>query len=719
MQETPVSATSSTRDLKKFFCPSTIAVVGASRKEGSVGHAVIRNLIYGGFTGVIYPVNPKAKGIQGVPCFPNLKSIGDAPDMVVVVVPSNYVESVILEAAEVGTRHVLVISAGFKEIGGDGIARENRIKQIALENDMSIVGPNCLGIINTAPEVSMNATFGRDIPPHGCLGLISQSGALCAALLDYAKGRGIGFSQFVSFGNKCDVDEVDLLRSIAADPNTRAIMMYVEDVSSGPRFLEAAHEVTHGPNPKPVLVIKSGRTAEGAAAAASHTGSLAGSDNLYNALMTQSGAFRVETVAQLFDLAEIFTDPTLPRGRKTAIITNAGGPGIMATDACIRHNLELAKFRDYTKKSLQFQMPMVGSIKNPVDVIGDARHDRYRAALDAVSADDQVDQVLVIVTPQTMTDVSQIAEVIGETKEFCNKPMAACLMGLTDVSSGVDILQRKYGVPTFAFPENAMRALAAKSRFGQWVRSEIKGYKQFDVDKEGVAALFERELAEGRPNLIELKALEALELYGFPTVPYKLATSADESVAAAEQMGYPVVMKICGPKILHKTDVGGVTLNLADEAQVRSAYDEMIQSVRQRLGDEIEIWGVVIQKMLDPGKEVILGVTRDERFGPVLMFGLGGIYTETFRDVSFRLAPIRENVAREMIHEIRSIKLLEGVRGEPPSDLVSVADCLLRLSQFVTDHPSISELDINPLLVYPRGKGAMVADARIILTAKG
>ncbi len=718
MSETPSVVAPQTRDLTPFFCPRSIAVVGASRKVGSVGHALVRNLIYGGYTGVIYPVNPKAKGIQGVPCFSDLSAIGEVPDMVVVVVPAPFVERVVIQAGELGARHILVISAGFKEIGGEGVARENRLKQIAQERGMSIVGPNCLGIINTDPEISMNATFGRDIPPHGCLGLISQSGALCAALLDYAKGRGIGFSQFVSFGNKSDVDEVDLLRSIAADAKTRAIMMYVEDVGSGPRFLEAAHEVTHGPNPKPILVIKSGRTAEGAAAAASHTGSLAGSDNLYDALMTQSGAFRVETVAQLFDLAEIFTDPTLPAGNKTAIITNAGGPGIMATDACIRHGLELAKFRDYTKKSLQFQMPMVGSIKNPVDVIGDARHDRYRAALDAVSADDQVDQVLVIVTPQTMTDVTQIAEVIGETKEFCSKPIAACLMGLVDVSQGVEILQRKYGVPTFAFPENAMRALAAKSRFGQWVRSKIKGYQAYEVDKEGVEQLFQSELAEGRPNLIELKALEALEMYGFPTVPYKLATTADEAVAAAEDMGYPVVMKISGPQILHKTDVGGVKLNLADEAAVRAAFDAMIQSVRQRLGADIEIWGVVIQKMLDPGKEVILGVKRDERFGPVLMFGLGGIYTEIFRDVAFRLAPIRENVAREMIQEIRSIKLLEGVRGESPSDLSAVADCLLRLSQFVTDHPNISELDINPLLVYPRGKGAMVADARIILSEK-
>ncbi len=715
MSDSSASTTAPVRDLTQFFCPRSIAVVGASRKEGSVGHALVRNLIYGGYTGVIYPVNPNAKGIQSIPCFPNLQSLPDPAELVVAVVPAPHVEGVLLQAAELGSRHVLVISAGFKEIGGEGVARENRLREIAREHQISILGPNCLGIINTDPQVSMNATFGRDIPPHGTLGLISQSGALCAALLDYAKGRGIGFSQFVSFGNKCDVDEVDLLRSIAADPNTRAVMMYVEDVGNGPRFLEAAHEITHGTHPKPIMVIKSGRTLEGAAAAASHTGSLAGSDELYNALMTQSGVFRVESVAQLFDLAEVFSDPALPAGKRTAIITNAGGPGIMATDACIRHGLELAKFRDYTKKSLQFQMPMVGSIKNPVDVIGDARHDRYRAALDAVTADDQVDQVLVIVTPQTMTDVTEIARVIGETKEFCNKPMAACLMGLVDVSAGVELLQKKYNVPTFAFPENAMRALAAKARFGHWVRSTVQGYRQFEVEKEAVEDLFDRELAAGRRHLIELKALEALQSYGFPTVEFQLATTADEAVAAAERMGYPVVMKIAGPKILHKTEVGGVKLDLADAEAVRAAYAAMLESTRRHMGHDVEIWGVIIERMLARGKEVILGVTRDERFGPVLMFGLGGIYTETFRDVAFRLAPIRENVAREMTQDIRAVKLLEGVRGEPPSDLEAVAECLLRLSQFVTEHPRVNELDINPLLVYPRGQGVMVADARIIL----
>ncbi len=703
------------RDLTALFCPRSIAVVGASRKVGSVGHAVVRNLIAGGFTGVIYPVNPKAKGVLGVPCFNDLSALGEVPDLVVVVVPAPFVERVILQAAELGTRHAVVITAGFKEVGGEGVLREQQLTEIARENGMSILGPNCLGVINTAPDVSMNATFGRDMPPHGCLGLISQSGALCAALLDYAKGRGIGFSRFVSYGNKADIDEVDLLQSLAADPNTWAIMMYVEDIGNGPRFLEAAHQITHGDRPKPILLIKSGRTAEGAAAAASHTGSLAGSDNMYDALMAQAGVFRVETVSELFDLAEVFSDPTLPAGRRTAIVTNAGGPGIMATDACIRYGLELAKFRDYTKKSLQFQMPTVGSIKNPVDVIGDARSDRYRAALDAVTADDGVDAVMVIVTPQTMTDVTEIAAVIGETKEFCNKPMVACLMGLEDVSAGTELLQHKYRVPTFAFPENAMRSLAAKGKFAEWVRSKVRGYKLFDVQREETAQLFDEEIAAGRPQLIELRALEALKLNGFPTVPFQLARTPDEAARAAAQMGYPVVMKIVGPAILHKTDVGGVKLNLTDEAMVRSAYEAMVGAVRGHMGADVEIWGVLIQKMMELGKEVILGVTRDDRFGPLLMFGLGGIYAEALRDVSFRLAPIRENVADEMIRDIRTIKLLQGIRGEPPSDLAAVADCLLRLSQFVSDHPRIQELDINPLLVYPRGKGVVVADARIIL----
>ncbi|MFH1748767.1 MAG: acetate--CoA ligase family protein [Planctomycetota bacterium] len=701
-------------DLEPLFCPQSIAVIGASRKPGTVGYALAHNLVYGGYTGVVYPVNPQARSILGNRCIPSISAIDEPVDLVVLAIPAPLIEKAIIEAADHGTRHFVVISAGFKEIGGEGKAREERLKVIARERDLVIVGPNCLGVINTAPTVCMNATFGKDMPAAGSLGLISQSGALCTALLDYAKGIGIGFSRFISFGNKAAVSELDLLRSLATDPYTKVILMYVEELGQGQVFVETCYEITHGANPKPILAIKTGRTSEGAAAAASHTGSLAGSDEVYDAIMTQAGVMRVESVKDLFDYAEVFADPILPHGRSTAIVTNAGGPGIMATDACIRGGLKLARFQEYTLKSLRYQMPATASIKNPVDVIGDARSDRYRAALDAVTSDEGVDQILVIVTPQTMTDVTEIAEVIRESKSFCGKPIVGSLMGHVDVGAGVQLLQ-KSGVPTYTFPEDAMRAMAAKCRFAEWTRSKTAGYKQFEVDDQAVARIMQAEAAAGRNQLVELKALELFQHYGFPTVPFKLAQTAEEAAAAAAEMEFPVVLKISGPEILHKTDVGGVRLNLTDEDAVKTAFNEMVATVKAKMGPDVEVWGVLVQKMLPIGKEIILGMTRDPRFGPLLMFGLGGIYTEALRDVSFRLAPLRQEMPGEMIKEIRSYRLLGGVRGEKPSDVDAIVDCLLRLSQLVTEHPNIKELDINPLMVYSRGQGAMVVDARIIL----
>jgi acetyltransferase len=420
-------------------------------------------------------------------------------------------------------------------------------------------------------------------------------------------------------------------------------------------------------------------------------------------------------VKDLFDCAEVFVDPKLPQGRRTAVVTNAGGPGIMATDACIRSGMTLPRFQEYTLKSLKYQLPPTASLKNPVDVIGDAKHDRYRAALDAVSSDENVDQILVIVTPQTMTDVTEIAEVVRDTKGWCDKPVVGCLMGLVDVGPGVEIL-RKGGVPAFAFPEDAMRAMAAKCRFAEWTRQPALKYTQYEVDRDAVTSILDEELAAGRTQLVELKALEAFRHYGFPIVPYALAGTAEEAAQAAREIGFPVVLKISGPTILHKTDVGGVRLKLETEEAVRTAFDEMVATVRDKMGADTEIWGVLVQKMLPKGKEVILGMTRQPQMGPLLMFGLGGIYTEALKDVAFRLAPLRENVAGQMIKGIRAYKLLEGVRGEKPSDVPAVTDCLMRLSQLVMDHPRIKELDVNPLMVYARGEGAMVADARLILS---
>lgn len=702
-------------DLEPLFAPQTIAVVGASRTPHSVGNAIMENLVVGGYTGTVYPVNPKAKSIFGNPCVKNVTAIDDHVDLGVIAVPAHFIQGVVQALADKGTRHFVVISAGFKEIGGEGAKREADLKALAHERGLTIVGPNCLGIINTAASVRMNASFGRGMPSVGPFGLISQSGALCTALLDYAKGVGIGFSRFVSFGNKAAVRETDLLLSLAADPFTKAILMYVEELTHGQEFIETCERITHGANPKPIFAIKTGRTSEGAAAAASHTGSLAGSDEVYDAVLSQAGVQRVESVAELFDCAEVFVDQTLPTGRRTAVVTNAGGPGIMATDACIRAGMSLPKFQEYTVKSLRYQLPPTASLKNPVDVIGDAKHDRYRVALDAVSADENVDQLCVIVTPQTMTDVADIAKVILETKNFCGKPIVGCMMGLVDMSAGVQIL-RQHGVPAYAFPEDAMRAMAAKCRFAEWTRQPTLEYKRFDVDKDAVAKLLKEESAAGRNTLVELKALEVFRHYGFPIVPYALAESADAAAKAAKEIGFPVVLKISGPKILHKTDVGGVRLKLEDEASVKQAFNEMIASVKAKMGADTEIWGVLVQKMLPKGKEIILGMSRQPNMGPLVMFGLGGIYTEALKDVAFRLAPMRENTARQMTQAIRSYKLLTGVRGEKPSDIDAIVECLLRLSQLVTDHDQIKELDINPLMVYATGEGAMVADARLILS---
>jgi acetyltransferase len=705
------------RNLEPLFAPRGIAVVGASRREGSVGYAIMQNLLDANYQGVLYPVNPQARSLFGHRCVSKLSEINDDQlDLIVVVIPAPYVLPTIKQGVALGVKNFVVISAGFKEVGGEGLERELALKAYSDENGLNILGPNCLGIINTHPDVCMNASFGPLTPARGNIGLISQSGALCSALLDYAGTRGIGFSRFVSFGNKADISEVDLMLSLAQDEQTDAILMYVEAISDGRKFVDAAQQITRGPNAKPILMIKTGRTSQGAAAAASHTGSMAGSDEVYDALLEQAGVIRVDSVETLFDVASCFSDKVLPAGRRTAIVTNAGGPGIMATDACITSGLELCKFEDYTIKSLQFQLPAAGSFKNPVDVIGDARHDRYRAALDAVASDDNVDQIMVIVTPQTMTNTTQIAREIGETRKFCNKPVVACLMGAGEVHEGAMELRTKYNLPTYTFPESAAGAMMAKCRFAEWTRTKPVKRDDIKVNKEAAGKILDDLAAKGITSLVEAHALQVLEAYGFPTVPFKLATNADEAVAAAAKMDGPVVLKIAGPKILHKSDVGGVALNLNTAEEVKEAYTKMIATVKERMGADVEIWGVLVQKMLGKGREIILGLSRDATLGPLIMYGMGGIYTEVFKDVAFNVAPLDEADAKRMIAKTRSAKLLDPVRGSKAADKDALLESLLKLSQFVVDFPQVVELDINPLVVFEKGQGCMSADARIILS---
>ena len=702
------------KHLRPIFCPKSVAIIGASRRPESVGQAIFRNILLNNYRGILYPVNPKAEGILGVKCYPSVLDIPDKIDLAVIIIPREVVPKVLEECGEKGVKGAVIISAGFKEVGGRGVKLEEKVKRIVKKHHISLVGPNCLGVINTDPEVSLNASFARSIPKKGNIAFLSQSGALCTAVLDYAQGKGFGFSKFISMGNKADVNEIDILHSFAEDPKTDVVLMYLEELEDGKAFIQLARDITGEiAKSKPILAVKSGRTPPGAKAASSHTGSLSGSDEVYDAIFVQAGVLRLDSVEELFDCAVAFANQPLPRGRRTAIVTNAGGPGIMATDACIRYGLEMASFSPRTKGKLKDSLPVEASVENPVDIVGDAQHDRYKIALRAALADRGVDGVIVILTPQTMTDIEEIARVICRISTRRTKPVLGCFMGVVDVSKGVSILEEG-GVPHYTFPESAVRALSNMCQYADWVTRPRTAFKTFKVKKRQVSAIFEKARREGRIHIPEAEALGVFEAYGFPVVNSILATSVEECLEAAEKLGYPVVMKIASPDVVHKFDVGGVRVGLDDESSIRRAYREMMRSVKRKML-KASIWGVTVAEMVEGARETIIGMKRDPHFGPILMFGLGGIYVEALRDVTFRLAPIRELSAIKMVESIRAYKMLAGLRGQAPSDLEAIAECLLRLSQLVTDFEEIEELDINPLMVLEKGKGAKAADARILL----
>lgn len=700
--------------LHKIFYPNTIAVIGASRNPDSVGHAVLRNLINGHFTGAIYPVNPKARAILGIKAYPNVSSIPDQVDLAIIVVPNVVVPQVLEECVEVGITSAIVISAGFKETGPEGAKLEEEVVSIAKRGGVRIIGPNCLGVINTDRNVMMNATFAREMPVSGQTALISQSGALCVAALEYARQRQyrIGLSKVVSLGNKADVNEIDLLEYLKNDPETKVILMYVEDISHGRRFIETAREIT-GEVGKPIIAIKAGRTPEGAGAASSHTGALASSDEVYDAIFNQSGVLRVESVEELFNYAKAFSTQPIPRGNRVAIISNAGGPAILATDAVIRNGLKIASLSEETKKNLRAGLSPAASVKNPIDLVGDANHLRYQHALNIVLADENVDAAIIILTPQAMTTVDDIARVVVDATPLHNKPVLACFMGVSDISSAIDILENMK-IPNYAFPEDAVRALTALYRYGEWLNRPRTGIRSFVVERERAGEIIRKALAEGRTYMPDVEAFEVLKCYGIKTVEWALAKNVDEAVNAAEKIGYPVVLKIASPDIIHKFDIGGVELKLENAEEVKTAYNRIINNVKKNAPDA-RIWGISVQEMVKNGVEVILGVKRDPLFGPVVMFGLGGIYVEAYKDVSFRLAPIRELSAYHMIEDIRASQLLKGYRGSKERDIDALAEGLMRLSQLSLEQPYISELDVNPVIVFEKGKGFKAVDARIVL----
>jgi len=697
--------------LDTFFAPQSVAVIGASRDTDKLGYAVLNNIKTGGFEGKIYPINPKADEILDLKTYPSVLDVPDPIDLAIIVIPARFVLAAVEECGQKKIPSVVVISAGFREAGREGLEQEMELIEIAKKHNLRLIGPNCLGVINT--NANLNATFAAGMPPSGPIAFMSQSGALGTAVLDMAMAGRIGFSKFVSLGNKADVSEIDLMAAWGEDPNSRVILMYVEGVPAGQLFIETAKKITRK---KPVVAIKSGVTASGSRAVSSHTGSLAGSEAAYKAAFNQAGIIRATSMEALFDYARAFAYQPLLKGDRIAIVTNAGGPGILATDALERDGLQIPRLSQEITEKLTAKLPGAASAANPVDVLGDAMADRFEFALQEVLNDPVVDGVIVIVTPQAMTEIEATAHAVGRMAQKADKPILGCFMGEARINAGIDVLW-EYGVPNYPYPERAADALAAMSAYRREQERRIFGVVPIDVDKAPVHELFDRVRDEGRVSIGDAEAWEVLKAYGFNVPRSRLASTPEEAVDIADEFGYPVVMKIASPDILHKTDVGGVKVNLRSPGDVRDAFDLMIYRAG-RYVPGARVWGCQVQEMVHGGREVLLGMSRDPQFGPLVAFGLGGIYVEALKDVSFRIAPFSPREADEMIREIRAYRLLEGVRGEAPADHMAMVDALLRISQLVTDFPEIVELDINPLMVFEEGRGAMAIDMRLVLASK-
>jgi len=692
--------------MKGFFDPKSVAVVGASREPGKVGYDILKNLIDAGFKGELFPINPKADEILNIDAYPDLLHVpADEIDLVIVVIPAKYVLGIVDQCSKKGVKAIIVISAGFKESGGDGVEQERLLAEKCKSYGIRCIGPNCLGVICT--DTSLNASFAACMPHNGNIAFISQSGALGTAILDISLGEKIGFSKFISTGNKVDVDETDLIAALADDPNTKVILGYIESVQDGRNFLRVAAEASRK---KPIIIMKSGRTAAGARAASSHTGALAGSDMAYDCAFEKTGVLRAETVQNLFDWAIALENQSPPVNNKIAIVTNAGGPGIVATDAIEQSMLEMAKLAPETEEKLKELLPPAANIHNPIDVLGDGKADRYEAALKTALKDPNVGSVLVIVTPQTSTEVDATAEVVRKIAQTTEKPVLSSFMGIPAMEEAKRIL-KSFKVPNYQIPERAVSALETMYKYRLHLDKPEQSPRHLAVDMKRVEVVLDAAAAAGRDELGELEAREIIEAYGMALPKSVLAASADEAVDAAEKTGYPVVMKISSPDILHKSDVGGVAVGLESAEEVAAAFDRIIKNSGSKVPGA-DIKGVLVQEMVKGGKEVILGVNRDAQFGPMIMFGLGGIYVEVLKDVAFAVAPVTESEARAMVENIKTSDLLKGVRGEAASDIDSIVDSIQRLSQLVCDFPSIAEADINPLKVFERGTGVVAVDAR-------
>jgi len=693
--------------LSTLFGPERVAVIGASESEGSVGRAITSNLL-ASYEGEVLAVNPNADEVLGLPCHDDIGAV-DSPetiDVAVVVVPPHIAVDAIRQSGEVGIENVVVITAGFGETGSDGAAREQELREVAEEYDLNLVGPNSLGVMST-PK-GLDATFGNEMATEGDVSFMSQSGAFVTAVLDWAAERDVGFKDIVSLGNKAILDEGDFVAEWGDDPDTDVILGYLEDIDDGEEFIRTAREVTQD---TPIVLVKSGRTDAGASAAASHTGAMAGSERAYEAGLEQAGTLRVESVQELFDYAQILSGQPLPDGEEIAIVTNAGGPGVMTTDAVGDSDLSLAEFTDETFETLQETMPEAANIYNPVDIIGDAPAERFESALETVLADDNVSMAVVVACPTAVLSFEELAEVVVQQQQQSGLPVATTLMGGKSVGAGQEILAEA-GIPQYFDPARAVGSLDALTEYRNISEREFQAPDTFDVDRDRAREILQS-ASRRDTNRLGVEAMELLDAYGIPTPQGAVVDSPGDAEAIAEDIGENVVMKIVSPDILHKSDIGGVEVGVPPE-EVRDTYEDLVVRARNYQSDAT-ILGVQVQEMvdLDSGTETILGMNRDPQFGPLLLFGLGGIFVEVLEDTTVRVAPVSEPEASAMLDDIESAPLLQGARGREPVDRAALVETVQRLSQLVTDFPAIVELDINPLVATPDGVKAV--DLRLTL----
>ncbi|MFW9861911.1 MAG: acetate--CoA ligase alpha subunit [Candidatus Thorarchaeota archaeon] len=693
-----------------LFNPKSIAVIGASATKGKLGNDVVRNLIESGFQGRIYPINPKGGEILDLKVHRSVSEIAGDVDVAVVVIPARFIFPVIEDCGEKGVTALVIITAGFKEIGHEGQEAEKKIVEIAEKYGMIVQGPNCLGIINTfAPY---NASFAAGTPVKGSVAFASQSGALMTGILDWSLMEKIGFSKFVSLGNKAQLDEADFIEAFGRDPDTNFLLLYIESVVDGKKFMEVCRKIA--PH-KPIYVVKSGISKAGARAASSHTGSLAGSDTAYSVAFKQCGVIRADSMSELFDVANVFDDCYLPKGNRVAIVTNAGGPGILTTDAVETNGLQMAQFSPSTIEKMKNGLPSAASVYNPVDALGTAQPEDYALCVEATLQDENVDSVLVLLTPQAMTKETETAQIIVEShKKYPNKPLLAVFMGGNSMIYPRIVLNEG-GIPVFDFPERAVNAIAELYRYIV-LRDSLKDETppRFKVDTKRVKEIVKSVRNDRRRVMLGSEAHEIAESYGIRAARTKLATSAEEAKAIAVDIGFPVVMKIASPDIVHKSDIGGLMIGMNSEEEVENAFLQILDNVKSHVPRAV-VYGVDVQELAENGKELIIGCSRDIQFGPMIMFGAGGIFVNYLKDVAFRLAPMTRSDAADLISETKMGTLLSGVRGEEPSDIDAVVDTILRISQLVSDFEDIVELDINPAFAYEKGKGAIAVDVKITI----